>query len=237
MKKQAACSKPCLSPLGRICQVGISEIKTCLIQMFQTWGMPLAIRTDNGEPFGVPTRDVIPILSLWLLAWGIRPLLNRPRRPQDNPKVERNQGTAHRWAEVYQCTSVSQMQTQLDDICDIQVGIYPLTKLGNASRSEVFTGLKQIARPFDQAVFDEKKAYEHLEKAIYPRKVSTAGAITLYNKSFQVGLKHRGKIVCMKFRSTDLSWMAIDYHTTELLKIIPDPRFSRENLFNLTICQ
>lgn len=205
--------------------------------MFQQYGLPLAIRTDNGEPFGVPTRDVVPIMSLWLLAWNIKPILNRPRRPQDNARVERNQGTASRWAEVYGCADVPTLQARLDDTCDFQCNHYPVKKLGNATRSAVFCALNNPKRLFDQAIFDEKRAYEHLQKAIYPRKVSSCGTICVYNKFFQVGIKHKGKIVFLKFQPHTISWLLFEYENKELIKTIPDPRFSRENLFNLTVCQ
>ena len=58
-----------------------------MLDLFREWGIPQALRSDNGEPFGVPSRDVVPFMSLWLAAWGIRPILNRPRRPTDNPNV------------------------------------------------------------------------------------------------------------------------------------------------------
>jgi hypothetical protein len=215
----------------------LKEIRICLLEVFQIWGLPLSIRTDNGDPFGAPKRDVIPMLSLWLLAWGIRPIHNHPRSPKENAKVERNQGTAGRWAEVYQCTDSTQMQLKLDEICNIQRDFYPVKRLGNVSRSAVFTGLNETPRPFNQAVFDEKKAYEYLAKVVYPRKVSSGGTISLYDQHFQVGLKHRGKIVAVKFQPHTVSWLAVDHSNGELLKVIPDPRFTKDNLLNLTICQ
>jgi hypothetical protein len=225
-----------LFPPGRICQIPLVDIRALLLQMFRRWGMPSAIRTDNGEPFGVPTRDVVPILSLWLIAFGIRPILNRPRRPQDNAKVERNQGTASRWAEVYGCPNLKTLQTQLDEACDFQRNRYPVKKL-KGTRSAVFDTLNNIQRPFDESLFDEQKAYRHLEKTGYPRKVSSNGGVCIYNQVFQVGLKHKGKIVILKFQAQPLAWLAYEFPGGDWIKTIPDPRFSRENLFNLTICQ
>lgn len=198
--------------------------------------MPLAIRTDNGEPFGVPTRDVIPIMSLWLLAWGVTPILNRPRRPQDNAKVESNQGTISRWAEVFRCQSLEQMQERLDDACALQRNQYPVKRIGKVSRSDVFGNLYTIIRPFNQATFDEQKAYRRLAEASYYRKVSTGGTTTIYGKVFQVGAKHKGLTISAKFDPDNIAWIFCDKHGN-LLKTIQDPRFSKENLFNLTVCQ
>lgn len=211
-------------------------MRALLLDLFGQWGMPLAIRTDNGDPFGVPTRDVIPIMSLWLLAWGITPILNRPRRPQDNAKVESNQGTVSRWAEVYECQTLEQMQERLDDACALQRDRYPVKRIGKASRSDVFGDLYTIVRPFELAIFDEQKAFHYLAQAVYPRKVSSGGSTDIYRKSFQVGAAHKGKTVFVKFDPDNIGWLFFDQHGN-LLKMIPDPRFSRENLFNLTVCQ
>jgi len=198
--------------------------------------MPLAIRTDNGEPFGVPTRDVIPIMSLWLVAWGINPILNRPRRPQDNAKVECNQGTTSRWAEVHKYQDLEQMQNHLDEVCSLQRDHFPVKRIGKATRNEVFKDLYTVKRSFEQAVFMEQKAYQYLAQAVYPRKVSSSGTTTIYNKPFQIGLPHKGKTVFVKFDPANIAWLFLDQNGN-LLKTISDPRFSRDNLFNLTVCQ
>lgn len=198
--------------------------------------MPLAIRTDNGEPFGVPTRDVVPIMSLWLIAWGIRPILNRPRRPQDNAQVECNQGTVSRWAEVYDCHCLEQMQERLDEASTVQRDHFCVKRIGKACRCQVFKDLYTKGRPFEQAVFDEQKAYAYLAKAVYPRKISAQGTTSIYQKPFQVGAQHKGKIVFVKFDPVNIGWLFFDQHGN-LLKAIPDPRFLRNNLFNLTVCQ
>ncbi|MEZ4991386.1 MAG: hypothetical protein R2824_13270 [Saprospiraceae bacterium] len=102
-------------PHWRISQVPWNQITSLLLEIFKQWGLPKAIRTDNGAPFGVPSRDVVPVMSLWLIAWGIQPILNRPRRPEQNAHVESNQGTSQRWAEVKQCQNLQQMQLRLDE--------------------------------------------------------------------------------------------------------------------------
>lgn len=212
------------------------QIRALLINLFQQWGLPAAIRTDNGEPFGVPTRDVIPILSLWLVAWGIKPILNRPSRPQDNAKVESNQGTASRWAEVYKCQNLEQMQQQLDQACLIQRNHFPVKRIGKTTRNEVFKDLYTPARPFEEACFNEKNAYAYLAKAVYPRKVSTVGSVSIYGKPFQVGAKHKGITVFVKFDPDNIQWLFLDQHGN-LVVSISDLRFSKENLFNLNVCQ
>jgi hypothetical protein len=211
-------------------------VRTFLLEQFAQWGLPGAIRTDNGEPFGVPTRDVVPVLSLWLVAWGITPILNRPRRPQDNAQVERNQGTLSRWAELTTCRALDQLQTRLDQASTIQRDQYRVRKLGPATRRHVFPTLYTTSRPFQNDRFDATKAHAHLAQAIYPRKVSAYGTISLYGKSFQVGLPFKGQVILAKFDPASIGWFILD-PAEKLLKTLPDPRFNAYNLFNLTVCQ
>ena len=148
--------------------------------------MPKAIRSDNGEPFGVPTRDVVPFMSLWLKAWGITPILNRPRRPTDNPKVERGQG------------------------CLIQREKYRVVRLGNVTRGQLHKSLFEKPRPFEEARFEEKQAYQYLALAAMPRKVSSNGTIIVYGKVFSIGPKHKGKVVIVKFNPTKLGGLSLN---------------------------
>ena len=206
-----------------------------MIRQFCIWILPGAIRTDNGEPFGVTTRDVVPIMSLWLKAYGVDHIHNRPRQPQENAKVERAPGTTSRWAEVHKCTNIAQLQQLLTEACIIQREKYPVTRLGNVSRAELHKSLFDKKRPFDKAVFDERKAFEYLANAVMPRKVSSSGNIALYSKVFSVGMKNKGKVMMIKFDPNNMQWIVL-YQTGDICKTISDTRFSKENLFSLT-CQ
>lgn len=64
-------------------------VKAVLERVFKEIGLPKAIRSDNGVPFGSPGAGGISRLSIWFLKLGIEPLHIRPASPQDNGRHER----------------------------------------------------------------------------------------------------------------------------------------------------
>jgi putative transposase len=60
---------------------------------FRQYGLPAAIRTDNGAPFASIALGGVSPLSLWWLKLGIVPERIRPAHPQQNARHERMHGT------------------------------------------------------------------------------------------------------------------------------------------------
>ena len=108
------------SPHSRINQVDLLAVRDALICIFKRWGLPMAMKVDNGAPFGDPLRKSIPVLGLWLIALDIEMIWNRPSQPTDNAKVERMQGTSGRWAEADRCNNLLQLEDRLADVAQIQ---------------------------------------------------------------------------------------------------------------------
>src|SRR5437867_5557619 len=94
---------PLFSPHYHINEVDARKIQAALLRCFRRWGLPRAIKVDNGKPFGDPQRTSVPELALWLCGLGVGVIWNPPRSPRDNAKVERMQGTTAAWAEVEKC--------------------------------------------------------------------------------------------------------------------------------------
>ena len=63
---------------------------------FREYGLPEAIRTDNGAPFATTTVGGLSLLSIWWLKLGIRPERIKPGRPAQNGRHERMHRTLKR---------------------------------------------------------------------------------------------------------------------------------------------
>lgn len=60
------------------------------LELFRRFGMPKAVQSDNGSPFGCTSaRGGLTRLSAWLISHGIHVVFSRPGCPQDNGGHER----------------------------------------------------------------------------------------------------------------------------------------------------
>lgn len=64
-------------------------VRAGLERVFREAGLPGAIRSDNGAPFGSCGAGGLSRLSVWWLKLGIEPRYIRPASPQDNGRHER----------------------------------------------------------------------------------------------------------------------------------------------------
>jgi transposase InsO family protein len=64
-------------------------VKGILSKVFNEVGLPDAMRSDNGSPFGSIGAGGLSRLSVWLLKLGIEPRYIPPSSPQDNGRHER----------------------------------------------------------------------------------------------------------------------------------------------------
>jgi transposase InsO family protein len=67
----------------------IAGAKPIFLRLFQEYGLPDIIRTDNGVPFATTALGRLSLLSVWWIRLGIRPELIEPASPQQNGRHER----------------------------------------------------------------------------------------------------------------------------------------------------
>jgi transposase InsO family protein len=70
-----------------------TTVKDQLTAAFRRYGLPGAILTDNGSPWGTAGMGGLTSLEAWLLRLGVEPWHGRPYHPQTQGKVERFHGT------------------------------------------------------------------------------------------------------------------------------------------------
>lgn len=66
-----------------------AETKPCFELVFKEYGLPEAIRTDNGAPFASVGIGALSKLSVWFIKLGIRPERIEPGHPEQNGRHER----------------------------------------------------------------------------------------------------------------------------------------------------
>lgn len=68
---------------------GFPTVRPLFIQVFREFGLPEAMRTDNGAPFASIGLGGLSKLSVWWIRVGIRPERIEPGRPDQNGRHER----------------------------------------------------------------------------------------------------------------------------------------------------
>ncbi|HVF12861.1 MAG TPA: IS481 family transposase [Actinomycetota bacterium] len=84
-------------------------------RLFQDYGMPLAIRTDNGAPFATTALSRLSRLSVWWIRLGIFPELIEPGCPQQNGRHERMHRTLKAHTARPPASSLRSQQRRFND--------------------------------------------------------------------------------------------------------------------------
>jgi hypothetical protein len=207
----APCSARRFSPHGTFSEVPPAQVQEDFRQRFCRWGLPLRFRVDNGNPWG-NWNDLPTALSLWLFGLGVEVLWNDPGHPEQNPKVERSQGTGRRWAEPHRCRDVAELQEHFDEVDVIQRERYPA--VGGQSRQEAFPELAQVRRRYtrswERRQWDLLRALEHLASYAAVRRVSGSGHVSVYASNYYVGTAYCGQNVYVELDPSAQEWVISD---------------------------
>jgi putative transposase len=148
-------------------------------RVFQEFGVPEAIRTDNGLPFAsAHALYGLSQLSVWWLRLGIRLERIQPGHPEQNGRHERMHLTLKAEATRPAAANILQQQAVFDDF----VGRY------NGERPHQALGMKVPADVYTPSV----RVYRGLDEIDYPFH------------DFSVTVTHCGRI-CFKTRKINLS--------------------------------
>lgn len=197
-------------------QASRHAVQDVLRAWFARWGLPEALRLDNGAPWGAAGRDFPPHLAWWLVGLGIALVWNRPRHQQGNAVVERGHGVCQRWVEAATCPDPEVLQARLDWATTVQRERYPVAD--GHSRLACYPALAAGGRPYTPAQeaigWQEHRVWAWLGQRVWRRRVAKAGCVSLANRAVGVGKAWAGPEVTVRLDVQDDTpvWRGRDHH-------------------------
>ena len=94
--------------------ISLDKTKRHFSGLFETYGLPNRIRTDNGSPFASNALARLSQLSAWFIKLGIYPELIEPGKPQQNGVHERMHRTLKQEATIPPGSSLRAQQRKFD---------------------------------------------------------------------------------------------------------------------------
>jgi transposase len=220
---------------GRFSQVSPARTQAALRKAFTTWGLPDALRVDNGPPWG-SANDLPTDLALWVLGMGVEMIWNPPRQPRRNGVVERFQGVGQCWLEPESCFSAGQLQRKANWLDRLQREEYPVAE--GKSRIQVHPRLahsgKAYNRSWERAHWSLNAVATHLGDYNVPRVVDGKGMISLYNRNCYVGRPPVARTVWVTFDPQRLEWIVCDAKGNQVRRL-PAPEISGERIVRLSV--
>jgi transposase InsO family protein len=98
----------------RIVAPTIEGVRPCFERAFREHGLPLAIRCDNGSPFGSRGAGGLTKLSAWWMKLGVTPHFIHPASPQENGRHERMHRTLKAQTSVPPAANAPKQQARFD---------------------------------------------------------------------------------------------------------------------------
>ena len=99
---------------ARIVEPTWAGVRLALERVFAAVGLPEAMRSDNGCPFGSTGAGGLSSLSVWWLKLGIEPRYIAPASPQDNGRHERMHRTLKADTTQPAATTLAEQQARFD---------------------------------------------------------------------------------------------------------------------------
>jgi hypothetical protein len=92
----------------------LTETQAAFRRLFQDYGLPRRIRTDNGAPFATTATAGLSRLAIWWITLGIHPERIDPGKPQQNGQHERMHRTLKQAATCPPGQNLASQQRLLD---------------------------------------------------------------------------------------------------------------------------
>jgi transposase InsO family protein len=99
---------------ARVVEPTYAGVRCALERVFEQVGLPDAIRSDNGPPFGSTGAGGLSSLSVWWLKLGIEPRYIPPASPQNNGRHERMHRTLKAETARPPAATIAEQQQRFD---------------------------------------------------------------------------------------------------------------------------
>jgi len=132
-----ACSRMLLS--CQILKPDYAHVRPAFERIFKEYGLPLAIRTDNGPPFASVGLAGLSPLSVWWIKLGIIPERIAPGHPEQNGRHERMHRTLKQDAMSPPAANPKAQQEKLDSFRHVYNTIRPHEALGQVPPASFYT--------------------------------------------------------------------------------------------------
>ena len=165
-------------------------------RVFQRYGLPDRIRTDNGVPFASISIGGLSKLSVWWISLGIIPERIEPGKPQQNGRHERMHRTLKKETASPPAKTLADQQKRFD----------AFSRIYNEERPHEGIGMLPPKAVYQESI---RRMPSSPEKLIYPGHydislVNYSGCIWLHNKTVYVGYLLRGQDVGLEEVEEDL---------------------------------
>jgi transposase InsO family protein len=136
---------------------------------FREFGLPDAVQSDNGPPFGAKGFGRLSTISIRLMKLGVLPVFSRPGKPQDNGAHERMHRDLKERAAIPPGRDLRHQQKKLDDFRDLYNNERPHEGIGMYRPAHLYSG---SARPFPR----RRRAVQY-EASFECRRVKRSGML------------------------------------------------------------
>ncbi|MEM0955423.1 MAG: IS481 family transposase [Pseudomonadota bacterium] len=160
---------------------------TVFERVFRDYGLPEAIRTDNGIPFASPNAFFgLSRLSIWWLRLGIKIQRIKPGHPQQNGRHERMHLTLKKAATKPASFNFLQQQERFEAFQGIYNNERPHQALGGQYPGDVYTPSVRGYRP------PEEPEYPFADRVV---RVTTCGRICIGRRKVNLSVVFAGQTV------------------------------------------
>ena len=158
-------------------EISLEKTRQYFTWLFQVYGLPWRIRTDNGVPFASNALARLSQLSVWFIKLGSYPELIEPGQPQQNGVHERMHRTLKQDTTIPPASSLKAQQRKFDVFRQEFNEQRPHEALGMKRPAEVY-------QPSERGIPKRIGTYEYPSHYLV-RRVSRCGTIrVLHNQVF-----------------------------------------------------